>query len=200
VRRADNLTAFTCRLSRNLGGSTSWNPKGLSRPVQGLLYLYHNYKKSTNVRIRLLILCNAIHTPVRSSFFSPYIIFIPSLISFVGVTPGFTHVQNRWKSQVFHVVPYVRQTSAFKRPAMSQPVTAENRVRSRANTCKIFDWQSGKRAGFTPTTSAVPMSVSLHRCSTFIFILLLLLPEGHAGKARKPPNKATLFRISESTG
>jgi hypothetical protein len=29
-----------CRLSRNLGASTSWNPKGLFRPVMGLLYLY----------------------------------------------------------------------------------------------------------------------------------------------------------------
>ena len=29
-----------CRLSRNLWASTSWNPKGLSRPVMGLLYLY----------------------------------------------------------------------------------------------------------------------------------------------------------------
>jgi hypothetical protein len=27
-----------CRLSRNLGASTSWNPKGLSRPVMGLLW------------------------------------------------------------------------------------------------------------------------------------------------------------------
>ena len=29
-----------CRLSRNLGASTSWKTQGLSRPVQGLLYLY----------------------------------------------------------------------------------------------------------------------------------------------------------------
>jgi hypothetical protein len=36
---ADNLTTFMCRLSRNLWASTSWNPKGLSRPVMGLLYL-----------------------------------------------------------------------------------------------------------------------------------------------------------------
>jgi hypothetical protein len=28
-----------CRLSWNLGSSTSWNPQGLSRPVMGLLYL-----------------------------------------------------------------------------------------------------------------------------------------------------------------
>jgi hypothetical protein len=37
VRRADNLTTFMCRLSRNLGVSTSWNTTGLSRPVMGLL-------------------------------------------------------------------------------------------------------------------------------------------------------------------
>jgi hypothetical protein len=36
---ADKLTAFMCRLSRNLGASNSWNTKGLSRPVMGLLYL-----------------------------------------------------------------------------------------------------------------------------------------------------------------
>jgi hypothetical protein len=41
VRRADNLTTFMCRLSWNLGASTSWNPQGLSRPVMGLLYLFN---------------------------------------------------------------------------------------------------------------------------------------------------------------
>jgi len=39
ARRADNPTTWMCRLSRNLGASTSWNPQGLSRPVMGLLYL-----------------------------------------------------------------------------------------------------------------------------------------------------------------
>jgi len=39
VRRSDNLTNFTCRLSSNLGASTSWNPLGLARSVMGLLYL-----------------------------------------------------------------------------------------------------------------------------------------------------------------
>jgi hypothetical protein len=34
----DNLTTFMCRLSRNLGASTSWNPLGLSRPVMGLIF------------------------------------------------------------------------------------------------------------------------------------------------------------------
>ena len=39
VRRTDNLTTFMYRLSWNLGVSDSWNPQGLPRPVQGLLYL-----------------------------------------------------------------------------------------------------------------------------------------------------------------
>jgi hypothetical protein len=40
VRRADNFATFMYRLYSNLGGSTPWNPQGLSRPVTGLLYLY----------------------------------------------------------------------------------------------------------------------------------------------------------------
>ena len=53
VRRADNLTTFMCRLSRNMGTSTSWNSLGLSRPVMGLLYLLissqlHNKSRSKN--------------------------------------------------------------------------------------------------------------------------------------------------------
>jgi hypothetical protein len=43
VCRSDNLTTFTCRLSWNLGASTSWNPQGLSRPVMGLLYLLYTW-------------------------------------------------------------------------------------------------------------------------------------------------------------
>jgi len=40
VRRADNHTTFRCRLSWNLGASTSWNPQGLSRPVVGFKKKY----------------------------------------------------------------------------------------------------------------------------------------------------------------
>jgi len=32
--RADNLDTFMCRLSLNLESLTSWNPQGLSRPVE----------------------------------------------------------------------------------------------------------------------------------------------------------------------
>ena len=30
-----------CQLPSNLGTSTSWNPQSLSKPVQGLIYLYY---------------------------------------------------------------------------------------------------------------------------------------------------------------
>jgi len=40
VLRPDNLTTFMCRLSWNLGASTSWCLQGLSRPVMGLFYLF----------------------------------------------------------------------------------------------------------------------------------------------------------------
>jgi hypothetical protein len=44
VRRADDTATFMCRFSSHLGPSTSWNPKGLSRPVMGLLYLLYFHK------------------------------------------------------------------------------------------------------------------------------------------------------------
>ena len=40
VRRADNLNTFMCRLTWNLGVWTYRNPQGLSKPLQGLLYIY----------------------------------------------------------------------------------------------------------------------------------------------------------------
>ena len=39
MSRADNLATFICRLSINSGTSTSWSPKGFSRPVEGLIYM-----------------------------------------------------------------------------------------------------------------------------------------------------------------
>jgi hypothetical protein len=40
------FTTFMCRLSRNSGVSTSWNPKGISRPVAGKLYLFMYFVES----------------------------------------------------------------------------------------------------------------------------------------------------------
>jgi hypothetical protein len=34
-------TTFMCRLSRNRGASTSWNPLGLARPVMGLIFFFY---------------------------------------------------------------------------------------------------------------------------------------------------------------
>jgi hypothetical protein len=39
MHKADNIITFMYRLSWNLGTSNNWNPKGLPKPVQWLLYL-----------------------------------------------------------------------------------------------------------------------------------------------------------------
>jgi hypothetical protein len=68
VSRADNLTTFMCRLSINLGASTSWNLKGLSRTVMGLLYLLPSEIKSVKSIIKLKkILSNLL---LEKSFYS----------------------------------------------------------------------------------------------------------------------------------
>jgi hypothetical protein len=51
--QADNLTTFMCRLSKNLGAANSWNPKGLSRPVMGLLLRYISFAHATVLHVRL---------------------------------------------------------------------------------------------------------------------------------------------------
>jgi hypothetical protein len=56
VRRADNLTTFMCRLSRNLGASASWNPQGMSMPAMELLYLTLPYFTLTYLTLTYLTL------------------------------------------------------------------------------------------------------------------------------------------------
>ena len=59
AHRAD-LTTFMCRLSSNLGASTSWNPQGLSRPVMGLLYLFLFLlpEKNKNIGVKIYKTCD----------------------------------------------------------------------------------------------------------------------------------------------
>jgi hypothetical protein len=47
VRRADNLTTFTCRVSWNMGASTSWNPLGQSRPLIAFPYISRYVHENT---------------------------------------------------------------------------------------------------------------------------------------------------------
>jgi hypothetical protein len=64
---ADNLTTFMCRLSRNLGASTSWNPQGLSRLIMGLVYLFSRSQSHKNVA-KLFKFC-LIHYSYMSMWF-----------------------------------------------------------------------------------------------------------------------------------
>ena len=70
MHKTDNLTTFMCRLSWNLGDSTSWNPQGLSRPVMGLNYLlslptyaqfhYYVFHCTTEHLLVLLKICRSL--------------------------------------------------------------------------------------------------------------------------------------------
>jgi len=59
-----NLTNFMWRLSWNLGASTSWNPQGTSRTIEGLfcpnLYPYHQFKAQKQQKCLILppLLCS----------------------------------------------------------------------------------------------------------------------------------------------
>ena len=68
MRRADNLIRFMCRLSINLGASKSWNPKGLSRPVMGLLYRY----------IIIYVYCYFIYMTITIYRIIIYVIYVAS--------------------------------------------------------------------------------------------------------------------------
>jgi len=58
VRRADSLTTFMCRLSWNLGASTSWNPQGLFRPVMcAFVQLLLQWKSNTCYTFWVCIWC-----------------------------------------------------------------------------------------------------------------------------------------------
>jgi len=64
--RDDNFVTFMCRLSSNLGASTSWNAQGLSRPVDGLIYLYlYLFTFTVNLTLLLVYL-----------FSCPFLIFV----------------------------------------------------------------------------------------------------------------------------
>jgi hypothetical protein len=52
----DELTAFTCRLSRNVGVSTSWNPQGLSRYYFNFTFTFAGYQDHHFIVSKLCIL------------------------------------------------------------------------------------------------------------------------------------------------
>jgi hypothetical protein len=56
-----------CRLSCNLGASTSWNPQCMSRPVMGLLYLLLDKIVMTEHKLALVKLSNCYCSSVKSS-------------------------------------------------------------------------------------------------------------------------------------
>ena len=59
--KADSLSTFICRLSWNVGAPNSWDPQGLSRPVQGLFYISHDIKLYLNRHCNPLVPATSTH-------------------------------------------------------------------------------------------------------------------------------------------
>jgi hypothetical protein len=76
VRMADNLPTFMCRLSRNLGASTSWNPLGLSRPVTGRTTLPFTILRYITIYYKI------ISFKTNSSISLPFTIYRPNAGTF----------------------------------------------------------------------------------------------------------------------
>ena len=101
---------------------------------------------------------------------------------------------------------FLDEIRASKSRAMAQevsrrPFPEETVVRSRASSREICGGQSGTGTGFAPSMYfGFPPSVAFQRLYILIFMLMLLLPEGQAGEAWQPSNKAMLFQIFESIG
>jgi hypothetical protein len=86
ANRADNLTNYMCRLSGNLGASTSLKSLDLFRPAVGLPYLYL-FCKTKRCQYTFL------YTKLQFSVSVKYQSFLFSKSSFYFYLPGLTYVK-----------------------------------------------------------------------------------------------------------
>jgi len=73
MRRADNLTTFMCRLSRNLGASNSWNPIGLQYAgiITSLLTPFSAVFRNKWRYTSTLVFLHGVHSDKKKFRFSP---------------------------------------------------------------------------------------------------------------------------------
>ena len=98
MRRAENLTTFMCRLSSNLGASTSLNPLGLYRLAMELLYLHleNGYSTLLQNSANFYFIYDGIHqtTGILVNFVLNKEHFVPYFVSTEAVLE-FTKRSNR---------------------------------------------------------------------------------------------------------
>jgi hypothetical protein len=165
MRRADNLTTFMCRLSRNFGASNSWNPKGPPRPVSGNRYFYLFAAKWQHIvtavpRLRRLVA----QFSYRRPWFNPRKVHVKFSVHTVTQTRPFLH---EIQFSPVSIIPPLLHTNSF----------------IYHTRCIMF---LSKYFSF-------PLSVSFHDCYILIFILILFLSERKAGEAWEPPEKQLCF-------
>ena len=110
VRKADIHTTYVCQ-TWNLGASTSWNPPGLSRPLQGLLYLSvllsirlimsattRYFICSANHHLRLSSLCFHISAPNNKMYIYAHPDIIIRAIHYIRHTERLHTQAMNWRS------------------------------------------------------------------------------------------------------
>ena len=69
---------------------------------------------------------------------------------------------------------YLRIVTLLFREGLSRrPLTVQIRFRSQDSPYEIYGGHSATVTGFSPSTSVLPLSILIHQCSIYIFILIL---------------------------
>ena len=111
-----------CRLSWNLGASSSWNPQGLSRPVMGLLYLYFNNG------------CT-----IASQCYVKRILPVLMNVQLPG-TSG-TQYAFKWFNSIWHCFPNILTLELHRIHQRTQHKARYFNVRDNTDWCRMVPWR-----------------------------------------------------------
>jgi hypothetical protein len=190
-----------CRLSWNLGASTSWNPQGLSRPVMGLLYLYlYVMIKSSLHRlyIQQLFMSNAKATdrgPSRVA--TSFLLNWPTHDWTIGATEAVVHI--RWRCTAWMEVlcksdvRVLHQTHSRCFCANKQCCTAFDTAYGDVGVtlCRTISWLS---AVFEGNLGPLRQEGDRHKCKDYNSSLIFLL---HASPSIYTKRQKNLWPTTE---
>jgi hypothetical protein len=153
-----------CRLSWNLGASTSWNMKGLSRPVMGLLYIFISLLPQMFTKVKWYGLVTALPVYYTGEVMREQVLLKRSAI-FWDVTHGRMAVSyRRFRTTYLSHIQRIKQSLWIAWPLkMGQIICPETSVRNCHSTVRNVpeDWRSLFTTRWKPQITQVLRSVVL---------------------------------------